>query len=132
MDRRPCLALVAHDGKKADLLAFATFNRLRLMQCRLIATRSTGDLLAAKVGLEVERVESGPMGGDAQIAGRVVDGQVDAVIFIVDPLDAHPHEPDIQTVLRVCNVRDVPLATNVASADLLVSSPLLWEMREAG
>jgi methylglyoxal synthase len=130
---KPCLALIAHDGKKADLLAFAMYNRTRLQDCRLVATRSTGHLLAQKAGLVVECVESGPVGGDIQIAGKVVHGDVDAVIFIVDPLDKHPHEPDIQTLLRICNVRDVPLATNIASADMLLSSPLLWEeVRRAG
>ena len=96
----PRLALIAHDGKKADLLAFVTFNRDRLRQCRLVATRSTGELLASKAGLDVDCVESGPLGGDAQIAAQVVEGRVDAVIFIVDPLDAHPHDPDIRTLLR--------------------------------
>lgn len=129
--RQPRLALIAHDGKKADLLAFATFNRSRLMHCRLLATRSTGELLIAKAGLKVTCLESGPLGGDAQIAARVVAGEVDAVIFIVDPLDRHPHEPDIQTLLRICNVRDVPLATNIATADLVVSSTLLWEHAQA-
>jgi methylglyoxal synthase len=128
----PRLALIAHDGKKADLLAFAMYNRVRLQGCRLVATSSTGELLEAKAGLSVERVESGPFGGDAQIAAQVVEGRVDAVIFIVDPHDRHPHEPDIQTLLRICNVHDVPLATNIATADLVLSSPLLWEIREAG
>jgi methylglyoxal synthase len=128
----PRLALIAHDGKKADLLAFAMYNRVRLQGCRLVATRSTGELLESKAGLVVERTESGPLGGDAQVAAQVVEGRVDAVIFIVDPLDRHPHEPDIQTLLRICNVRDVPLATNIATADLVLSSPLLWEMSEAG
>lgn len=127
----PRLALIAHDGKKADLLAFATYNRSRLEKCRLVATRSTGRLLIEKVGLVVDCLESGPLGGDAQIANRVVERQIDAVIFIVDPLDKHPHEPDIQTLLRVCNVRNLPLATNIASADLLVTSPVLWEARPA-
>jgi len=125
--RRPCIALVAHDGKKADLLAFATFNRGSLERCHLVATRSTGELLRHRAGLQVECLESGPLGGDVQIAARVVAGEVDAVIFIVDPLDSHPHDPDIRTLLRICNVRDVPLATNIASADLLISSPLLRE-----
>jgi methylglyoxal synthase len=130
-DERPCLAIIAHDGKKADLVAFATFNRSRLQEYRLLATGATGDLLANKVGLEVERLEAGPMGGDVQIASRVVEGEVDGVLFIVDPLDKHPHDPDIQTLLRICNVRNVPLATNIASADLLISSPLLRELRQA-
>jgi methylglyoxal synthase len=123
---RPRVAIIAHDGKKADLVAFATFNRDRLRNCDLIATGTTGRLLLEKVGLDVEVLESGPVGGDIQIASRVVEGRVDAVIFIVDPLDKHPHDPDIQTLLRICNVRNVPLATNIASADVLISSPLLW------
>lgn len=126
MTNRPRIALIAHDGKKADILAFATYNRNLLRRCRLMATQSTGRLLHQKAGLEVEELESGPMGGDVQIASRAVDGQVDAVIFIMDPLDAHPHDPDIRTLLRICNVRDIPLATNIASADLMISSPLLW------
>ncbi|HZU18482.1 MAG TPA: methylglyoxal synthase [Candidatus Dormibacteraeota bacterium] len=125
--RRPCIALIAHDGKKADLLDFATSHRGWLQRCRLVATRSTGELLRRRAGLRVECLESGPLGGDVQIAARVVAGEVDAVIFIVDPLDSHPHDPDIRTLLRICNLRDVPLATNIASADLLISSPLLRE-----
>ena len=129
---RPRLAIIAHDGKKADLVAFATFNRSRLSDYDLIATGATGDLLRDKVGLEVESVTAGPYGGDVQIASRVVEGGVDAVIFLVDPLDKHPHDPDIQTLLRICNVRNVPLATNIATADVLISSPLLEGLREVG
>jgi len=128
---RPRIAIIAHDGKKADLVAFATFNRHLLSQYHLIATGSTGDLLVEKVGLEVERLASGPLGGDVQIASRVVQGEVDAVVFLVDPLDKHPHDPDIQTLLRICNVRNLPLATNIASADVLISSPLLAQLRKA-
>jgi methylglyoxal synthase len=115
------IALIAHDGKKADMVAFATFNREKLKNYHLIATSTTGRLLCDKVGLEVEAVLSGPMGGDAQIAARVAQGEVAGVIFFVDPLNAHPHDPDIQGLLRVCNVHNVPLATNVATADLIVS-----------
>src|SRR5205085_2852061 len=92
------------------------FNRDRLAEYELVATGATGDLLRDKVGLEVEAVTPGPHGGDVQIASRVVEGEVDAVIFLVDPLDKHPHDPDIQTLLRICNVRNVPLATNIATA----------------
>ncbi len=127
---RPRLAIIAHDGKKVDLVAFATFNRERLQEYELVATRATGQLLVQKVGLTVECLASGPMGGDAEIAGRVVRGEVDAVIFIVDPLDKHPHDPDIQTLLRICNVQNIPLATNIATADVLISSPLLEELRQ--
>jgi methylglyoxal synthase len=118
------LAIIAHDGKKADLVAFATFNRGTLARHRLVATATTGRLLREKVGLEVETVLSGPLGGDAQIAAYVAEGRVEAVIFLVDPLSAHPHDPDIRTVLRVCNVHDVPIATNVATADIVLASGL--------
>ena len=116
------IAIVAHDGKKADMVAWATFNRGTLAQYNLIATGTTGKLLHDKVGLQVERLESGPYGGDAQIAARIVEGKVDCVFFFVDPLDKHPHEPDIQTLLRACTVHNVPIATNIATADLLISS----------
>ena len=121
----PVIAIIAHDGRKTDLVAFATYNRDRLAQHRLIATASTADLLRDKVGLDVESVLSGPMGGDAQIAARVVEGEVDVVLFFVDPLSAHPHDPDIRTLLRICNVHNIPLATNLASADLFLTSSLL-------
>ncbi|HYM95913.1 MAG TPA: methylglyoxal synthase, partial [Candidatus Sulfotelmatobacter sp.] len=88
-------------------------------------------LLSSKVGLEVECLQSGPLGGDVQIANRIVEGEIDAVLFMVDPLDKHPHEPDIQTLLRICNVCNVPLATNSATADALIGSPLLDELRRA-
>lgn len=114
------LALIAHDGKKADLVAWATFNRQVLARCRLVATAGTARLLRDKVGLEVEAVRAGPEGGDIQVGALVVDGQVDAVVFLVDPMDKHPHEPDIEALLRLCNVHDVPLATNVATADCIM------------
>jgi methylglyoxal synthase len=128
--RPPRVAVIAHDGKKADLVAFATFNRERLKRCHIVATGTTGRLLVEKVGLAVERVESGPLGGDVQIASRIVEGLVDAVLFIVDPLDKHPHDPDIQTLMRICNVRNVPLATNIATADIVICSTLLWRTAE--
>ena len=116
------LALIAHDGKKVDMVAFATYNRDKLADYRMIATATTGRLLREKVGLDVEGCQSGPLGGDVQIAARIADGEVDAVFFLVDPLDRHPHDPDIQAVQRVCNVHDVPLATNVATANLIISA----------
>ena len=121
LDGHRVLALIAHDGKKADIVAFATFNRDKLAEYRIIATSTTGRLLREKVGLKVEQCLSGPLGGDVQIAARIASGEVDAVFFLVDPLDKHPHDPDIQAVLRVCNVHDVPLATNVATANLIIS-----------
>ena len=116
------LALIAHDNKKVDLVAWATFNRETLGRFSLIATRHTARLLERKIGLPVEELLSGPEGGDTQIGVRVVTRQVDAVFFFVDPLAAQPHEPDIRALLRVCNVHNVPLATNLATADLIITA----------
>ena len=114
------LALIAHDGKKDDFVRFAQDNLDALKRFHLVATGTTGKRLADATGLPVERVLSGPMGGDAQIGARVADHGVDAVIFLVDPLYAHPHEPDIQGLQRLCNVHNVPLATNLATARLIL------------
>jgi methylglyoxal synthase len=116
------LALIAHDNKKADLVAWATFNRETLAAFRLVATRHTARLLQAKIGLAVDELLSGPEGGDAQIAAQVAVGSVQGVFFFVDPLSALPHEPDVRALLRVCNVHDVPVATNVATADLVIAA----------
>jgi methylglyoxal synthase len=115
------LALIAHDGKKDDLVRFAQAHLGQLGRFNLIATGTTGKRVADATGLEVERMYSGPLGGDAQIGARVAEKRVDAVIFLVDPLYAHPHEPDIQGLLRLCNVHDVPLATNLATAELVIN-----------
>jgi methylglyoxal synthase len=118
----PTLALIAHDNKKADLVAWATFNRDTLGRFALVATRHTARILRDKVGLTVDELLSGPEGGDAQIAARTAAGGVQAVFFFVDPLAALPHEPDVRALLRVCNVHDIPLASNVATADLIITA----------
>ncbi len=115
------LALIAHDNKKADLVAWSTFNRATLARFHLIGTRQTARLILDKVGLEVEALLGGPEGGDAQIAARVAESRVDAVFFFVDPLAAQPHDPDIRALLRVCNVHNVPVATNLSTADLIIA-----------
>jgi methylglyoxal synthase len=120
LDGRYELALIAHDEKKDDLVIFVRKHLEQLERCHLVATFTTGTLLREAVGVHVDTVVSGPQGGDLQIGARIVDGFVDAVIFFRDPLTAHPHDPDIQAVLKVCDVHDVPLATNPASADLLI------------
>jgi methylglyoxal synthase len=116
----PVLALISHDGKKPEMVAFANRNKRKLNRYHLIATNTTGKMLREQVGLDIELLLSGPYGGDAQIAARVAVGEVTAVFFFVDPLNAHPHDPDIQGLQRVCNVHNVPLATNVATADLML------------
>lgn len=119
------LALIAHDGKKADMVAFALAHQHILQRYDLVATNTTGKLLNEKTSLTVTQVLSGPLGGDAQIASMVAEGRIEAVFFFVDPLDKHPHDPDIQTLLRICNVHDVPLATNAASASYIISEKAL-------
>lgn len=114
------LALIAHDRKKDELVAFAIRHREALSRLRLLATGTTGGRVATATGLAVECVLSGPLGGDAQIAAHAAEGGVAAVVFLVDPLYAHPHEPDIQGLLRVCNVHNVPVATNLAAAEFLI------------
>ncbi len=116
----PVLALVAHDEKKDSLTNFCVEHRQALEDWKLIATGTTSERISAATGLPVQAYLSGPDGGDAQIAARVAEGKVAAVIFLVDPLNAHPHDPDIQTLQRVCNVHDVPLATNLSTAELIV------------
>ncbi len=120
-DNRPSvIALIAHDQQKDDMQAFCARHAALLRRFALIATGTTGRRVEEATGLEVTRYLSGPLGGDAQIAARVAVGEVAAVIFLVDPLYAHPHEPDIQSLLRVCNVHDVPIATNAATAEAVI------------
>jgi methylglyoxal synthase len=116
------LALIAHDNKKVDLVARATFDRETLAGFSLFAPRYTARLIKQKIGLEIEELLSGLEGGDAQIAARVATGSVDAVFFFVDPLSAQPPHPDIRARLRVCNVHNIPLATNLATADLIIAA----------
>lgn len=116
------LALIAHDHKKDELVKLALQFREVLARHELIATGTSGSRVAEATGLNVLRMLSGPLGGDAQIAGRVAQGEVRAVIFLVDPLYAHPHEPDVQGLVRICNVHNVPLAMNVATAQMILDS----------
>ena len=115
------IALIAHDRKKDDIVAFAQGHASILSRYKLIATGSTGQRIQEGTGLQVERMLSGAMGGDAQIAAQVATGDVIAVIFLIDPLYAQPHEPDIQALLRICEVHNIPLATNLATAEAIVA-----------
>ena len=114
------LALIAHDGKKDDMIALAAEFLPLLQRCQLIATGTTGARLAQAHGLEVQRMLSGPMGGDLQIGARLAVGEVDGIVFLRDPMTPQPHEPDINALVRACDVHDVPCATNVATARLLL------------
>lgn len=113
------IALIAHDGKKAELINFILQNQSYLKNAQLYATGTTGKHIE-EAGFSVIKFLSGPLGGDAQIAARVATKEMDMVFFFRDPLDKHPHEPDVQMLMRQCDVHNVPLATNMASAKLMI------------
>lgn len=129
MPAKKTIALIAHDGKKAEMLDFVNEHRAFLCRFRLIATGTTGRLIAA-MGVDVQPYLSGPLGGDAQIAADVATGLCHAVIFFRDPLGMHPHDPDISMLLRICDVHNVPLATNPATAQLIVQADTFDERRD--
>lgn len=115
------IAIIAHDGKKAEMVQFLLDNKEALKKVELVATGTTGSHVK-KAGLAVRPLLSGPLGGDAQIAAMVAEGTVNMVIFFRDPLDKHPHEPDVQMLMRLCDVHNVPLATNPATASILLKN----------
>ncbi|WP_049987769.1 methylglyoxal synthase [Halobellus rufus] len=114
------LALIAHDEKKPDIVEFARNRQSDLERFDLMATGTTGKRLQESTGLDIERKQSGPLGGDMQIGAEIADETCDGVIFLRDPLTAQPHEPDITALLRICDVHAIPLATNLASADAVL------------
>jgi methylglyoxal synthase len=125
MAEQKTIAIVAHDNKKQDLLAWAKFNLAALEGHNLIATGTTGKLLHTELNLPVERLQSGPLGGDQQIGAKISEGKIDILIFFWDPLEPHPHDPDVKALLRIAVVWNIPIACNRASADFLISSSLM-------
>ncbi len=124
------VALIAHDNKKADLVEWVRFNKDLLAQHDLYATRTTGRLIVERLGLGVTEFQSGPLGGDQQIGARITDGRIDVLIFFWDPLEPLPHDPDVRALLRIAVVWNIPVACNRASADFMISSPLMAEAYE--
>ena len=124
---RKRIGLVAHDGRKQDLLEWVTFNQGTLSQHILFATGTTGLIIQQATGLEVHRLKSGPFGGDQQMGALIAEGQIDLLIFFWDPLEPQPHDPDVKALLRIAVLYNIPTASNRATADFLISSPLLTE-----
>lgn len=121
---------MAHDNKKQDLLEWARFNRDLLVRHVLYATGTTGEILEKELGREIQKLQSGPLGGDQQIGAKIVEGEIDFLIFFWDPLEPLPHDPDVKALLRLAVVWNIPVACNRASADFIISSPLMEEEYE--
>ena len=127
IERDKKVALVAYDNKKRDLVEWAKFNRDLLAHHTVYATGTTGALLEVELGFSIHKLESGPLGGDQQIGAKIVDGDIDFLIFFWDPLESLSHDPDVKALLRMAVVWNIPIACNRATADFMISSPLMDE-----
>jgi len=122
---RKKIGLVAHDRKKADLIEWVMYNRALLTRHDLVATGTTGTLLEEELGVEIRKLQSGPLGGDQQLGALIADGEIDFLVFFWDPLEQQPHDTDVKALLRVAVVWNIPIACDRASADFMISSPLM-------
>ena len=122
---RKKIGLVAHDNKKPDLMEWAKFNHRSLVRHDLVATGTTGTLLEEELGVGILKLNSGPLGGDMQLGALIAEGEIDFLVFFWDPLEPQPHDPDVKALLRLAVVWNIPIACNRASADYMISSPLM-------
>ncbi|MDD2922528.1 MAG: methylglyoxal synthase [Anaerolineales bacterium] len=127
LERDKKIALVAHDNKKRDLVEWAKYNKVLLAHHTVYATGTTGALLEKELGFHIHRLESGPLGGDQQIGAKIVEGDIDFLIFFWDPLESMSHDPDVKALLRMAVVWNIPIACNRSTADFMISSPLMDE-----
>jgi len=125
MEHDKKIALVAHDNKKRDLVEWAKYNRVLLAHHQIFATGTTGEILEKELGFKITKLKSGPLGGDQQLGALIVEDKVDFLIFFWDPLEPQPHDPDVKALLRMAVVWNIPIANNRASADFMISSPLM-------
>jgi methylglyoxal synthase len=125
MNKIKTIALIAHDNKKQEIIEWAIKNKEILSKYSLCGTGTTSKRVSEATGLTVKGYLSGPLGGDQQIGAKAAEGEIDVIVFFCDPLQAQPHDPDVKALLRIANVYNVPIATNVATADLVISSPLI-------
>jgi methylglyoxal synthase len=128
--KRKRIALVAHDNKKADLMAWAEYNKTVLAKHELIATGTTGKLIEAALDRPVKKLLSGPLGGDQQIGSMIATGEIDIMIFFWDPMEAQPHDSDVKALLRLCVAWNIPMACDRATADFIMTSPFMHETYE--
>lgn len=130
MESRKRIALVAHDNKKRELIEWAIFNRTTLAKHRLYATGTTGTMLEEELDQSVTKLQSGPLGGDLQIGAKIAEGKLDVLIFFWDPMEAQPHDPDIKALLRIAVTWNILIACDRATADFILTSPLMLESYE--